>query len=65
MLKKIFTELYSLLKDIYLFTSYSHKVPISQTFNKLPYQNLRIIIDNYLTNIYQKNILIKSQTKKK
>ena len=65
MLKKIFTELYSLLKDIYLFTSYSHKVPISQTFNKLPYQNLRIIIDNYLTNKYQKKYINKISNEKK
>ena len=55
MIKNFIIEIYSILKDIALFASYSHKVPISLTFNKLPYQKLRIIIDNFFTKTYQKN----------
>ena len=57
MIKKFILEIYSILKDIALFASYSHKVPISFTFNKLPYQNLRIFIDIFLTKKYQKKII--------
>ena len=45
MIKKFFLEIRSFFKDILLFGSYSHKVPVSIIFNKLPYQNLRISID--------------------
>ncbi len=57
MIKKVTLEIYSLLKDIILFSSYSHKVPISKIFNKLPYQNLRILVDSFLTTKYQNKIL--------
>ena len=59
MIKKLILEIYSILKDIALFASYSHKIPISFTFNKLPYQNLRILIDIFLTKKYQKKIIKK------
>ena len=59
MIKKFILEIYSILKDIALFASYSHKIPISFTFNKLPYQNLRILIDIFLTKKYQKKIIKK------
>ena len=59
MIKKFILEIYSILKDIALFASYSHKIPISFTFNKLPYQNLRIFIDIFLTKKYQKKIIKK------
>ncbi len=58
-IKSIFFEIYAFLKDIFLFTSYSHKVPISSTFNKLPYQNIRILIDVFLTKRYQKKFIRK------
>ena len=56
MIRKLFLESYSFLKDIFLFTSNYHKVPTSFLFNKLPYQNLRILIDIFLTKKYQKEI---------
>tara|TARA_E500000178_G_C16873111_1_gene685383 strand:- start:12 stop:968 length:957 start_codon:yes stop_codon:yes gene_type:complete len=59
MIRKFILEIYSILKDIALFASYSHKVPISFTFNKLPYQNLRILIDIFLTKKCQKKIIKK------
>jgi len=65
MTKKIFSEIHSFLKDIFLFTSYSHKVPISLTFNKLPYQNIRIAIDIFLTQKYQKKFINKISNDKK
>ena len=57
MIKKIFFEVYSFIKDIFLFPSYYHKVPTSFTFNKLPYQNIRILIDIFLTLRYQKKLI--------
>ena len=54
MIRKLILEIYSILKDIALFASYSHKIPISFTFNKLPYQNLRIFIDIFLTKNIKK-----------
>ena len=65
MIKNFILEIYSILKDIALFASYSHKVPISLTFNKLPYQKLRIIIDNFLTKTYQKKTLKRLSVDKK
>ena len=57
MIRKLFLESYSFLKDIFLFTSNYHKVPTSFLFNKLPYQNLRILIDIFLTKKYQKKLM--------
>ena len=65
MIKNFIIEIYSILKDIALFASYSHKVPISLTFNKLPYQKLRIIIDNFFTKTYQKKTLKRLSVDKK
>ena len=59
MIKKLFLEIRSFFKDILLFASYSHKVPVSFIFNKLPYQNFRITIDFFLTQKYQKNFINK------
>ena len=56
MIKKFILEIYAILKDITLFTSYSHKYPTSKIFNKLPYQQLRILFDYFLTKIYQMKI---------
>ena len=65
MIRNFILEIYSIIKDILLFASYSHKVPISFTFNKLPYQNFRIFIDILLTRKFQKKIIKKSNTDKK
>ncbi len=65
MMKKIFFELYSFFKDIFLFPSYSHKVPISTLFNKLPYQKVRILIDIFLTKKSQNKILNNAEDNKK
>ena len=53
MFKKIFSETSKSLKDIFLFASYSHKIPQSLLFNILPYQNLRIRIDTFLTDKFK------------
>tara|TARA_A100001015_G_scaffold293058_1_gene369175 strand:+ start:90 stop:1046 length:957 start_codon:yes stop_codon:yes gene_type:complete len=65
MIKKLFLEIRSFFKDILLFASYSHKVPVSFIFNKLPYQNFRITIDFFLTQKYQKNFINKISNNKK
>ena len=63
MFKKVFLEVYRCLKDIFLFASYSHKIPNSMLFSILPYQNLRIEIDAFLTNKFKKNFLSKNYEK--
>lgn len=65
MSKKIILEIYLFFKDIFLFVSYSHKIPLSFIFNKLPYQKLRILIDFFLVKKYKKKFINKfSNTKK-
>jgi hypothetical protein len=63
MFKKIFSETHKSLRDIFLFTSYSHKIPNSILFNILPYQNLRIRIDTFLTNKFKKKFSSKNYEK--
>ncbi len=64
-MKKLFYESYSFLKDVIMFPSNYHKVPASTIFNKLPYQNLRILIDIYLTKKFQKKIINGLSSEKK
>jgi len=62
-LKKIFSEIQKSLRDIFLFSSYSHKIPGSLLFNILPYQNLRIRIDTFLTNKFKNKFIRKDNEK--
>ena len=63
MFKKIFSETSKSLKDIFLFASYSHKIPQSLLFNILPYQNLRIRIDTFLTDKFKNKFSQKNHKK--
>ena len=63
MLKKFFLEIYNTFRDVFLFASYSHKIPNSPLFNILPYQNLRIIIDSFLTNKFKNKFFSENDEK--
>ena len=63
MINKIFSETNKSLRDIFLFASYSHKIPHSLLFNLLPYQNLRIRIDAFLTDKFKNNFTLKNREK--
>lgn len=63
MINKIFSETNKSLRDIFLFASYSHKIPHSLLFNLLPYQNLRIKIDAFLTDKFKNNFTLKNREK--
>ena len=56
--KKIIKEPLRILVDIFYFFDTGFKKPVSFFFNFLfPYQNLRIKIDAYFTNLYQKRFI--------
>ena len=62
MFKKIFSETSKSLKDIF-YLLYSHKIPQSLLFNILPYQNLRIRIDTFLTDKFKNKFSQKNHKK--
>ena len=64
-MKKILLEIYFFFRDIALFASYSHKVPTSFIWNILPYQNLRVLIDIFLTKKFKKKIIKNKEDNKK
>ena len=58
LIKNIIKEPIRILADIYYFFNTGFKKPVSFLFNFFfPYQNLRIKIDAYLTNLYQKRFI--------
>ena len=57
--KKFLDEPKLILKDIYNFFSSYYKIPLSHFFNLLPYQSLRINIDDFMTNKSQKKLINK------
>ena len=61
-LKKFFRNT-KITKRYFFFSSYSHKIPSSLLFNILPYQNLRIRIDTFLTNKFKKKFIRKDNEK--
>ena len=57
--KKIIKEPIRVFADLYYFLDSGFKKPVSFVFNFiLPYQNLRIKLDAYLTKLYQKKFMI-------
>lgn len=53
MIKFFFFEFKFILRDIYHFFSNDYKIPISNLFNFLPYQRLRMFIDDFFTKKFQ------------